>query len=258
MNLPIVTAIVPVHNHELWCQGALLSLVNQKYPALRLAVIDDGSTDNSWNKCLELCNKVKKLPLSGNGEPIELLGAEIEGYQIILARLSKSYGPSAARNYGIKTGWDGTDLFAFLDSDDEYLPGKIRKSVDKWLEFPQLIGEIYSDYITANIVSGLECREFKPGYTKEHLLRECIINMDSLVAKWAIAKVGEFDPEIRVAEDYDMHLRLSEVSLICHIPEALVKIRVGRHSSTDTVSKEQWEQNYRRVMEKLQQRMSNR
>lgn len=258
MKLPVVTAIVPTHNHEPWLIKSLKSISSQNYPNLRIVCVNDGSTDNSWEILKDNCKQLNKIPVPKQGEPQELYSGTFDNIPIIISKFAQSYGPSMSRNYAMKTGWDGTDLFALLDSDDEYLPGKIQKSVDMWMEFPTLIGVIYSDYITENAQTGLRSPEFKPPFVREHLLKECIVNCDSIVSKYVIEKVGMFDTDLRVCEDFDLMIRISERSMICHIPEHLVLIRVGKHSSTDSISTERWKQDYQKVFDKMKQRQESR
>lgn len=50
-DLPTVTIIVPCWNEETTVEGTIRSLLNLNYPKdkLRIFIIDDGSTDNTWN-----------------------------------------------------------------------------------------------------------------------------------------------------------------------------------------------------------------
>lgn len=238
-NNPQVTCIVPMFNHEKFVQDALKSLVNQTYKKIRIVCCDDGSKDNTFEKAKELCDNLVPIPIA-NDEPKELFQGKISGIPIILSQFHENHGPSMARNFAIKCGWDGTDVFALLDSDDWYEPEKIEKSLYYFNKFPNLVGCVYSDYTTVNVQTNLECRVFCYPYIREILNRECIINCDSLVSKWAIEKGGMFPENQRVAEDYMFWSNILKQSLACHIPESLIKIRVGRHSSTDTVSQEEW------------------
>ena len=248
---PTVTAVIPLHNHEKWIQECIGGMVEQTYKNLRIVVVDDGSDDASLQKALELLESPRQIPTEN--EPLIWTG-EIAKIPTIIASFEQARGPSFARNYGIKTGWEGTDLFAFCDSDDVYQPSKIEESVKVWLESPGLIGIIYSDYTAVNIHSGYKQRQFKEPFNRRRLMEECIINMDSVFAKWVFEKAGEFDTSLRTVEDLDMYLRATEFGMAVHIPKSLVDIRVGPHSSSSTVSKQDWEKNYRRVFEKTQER----
>ena len=49
-NMPVVTVLIPVHNDEKYIGSAIDSALNQDYEAyFRLCVIDDGSSDRSWD-----------------------------------------------------------------------------------------------------------------------------------------------------------------------------------------------------------------
>lgn len=48
MNLPLVTVICSCFNHQSYLEEALNSVLLQTYPNIQMMVIDDASTDNSW------------------------------------------------------------------------------------------------------------------------------------------------------------------------------------------------------------------
>lgn len=256
-DLPIISAIIPCKNHEDWVCGALDSIVKQKYAKLRFGFIDDGSIDKSWERVTSQCKDLKQHQLTRTTEPAELLSGSYSGYSILLARFSQSYGPSCARNYMIKSMLDNTDIFAFLDSDDEYEEGKIDKSVRYFLENP-FCGIVYSDYTTEHVHSGVRERQFKLPYSRKLLLQgECVANMDSLFRSEIFKKIGMFDESLNSCEDLDIYVRASDDFLLCHIPENLVKIRVHNRSSTDLISKERWQENYSKVFEKLKNKQTS-
>lgn len=252
MSQPQVTVVIPVHDHMDWVFEAVESAARQDYRPLRIVVVDDGSTDGSADAVARQLYRPKGP--SQQGEPWACLGQLTKWkVDVLVHRFKDARGPSFARNWGMKAAWEGTDVFAFLDSDDLYEPGKISKSVARFLDAPGLVGAVYSDYDTLR-PDGLRVREWKEPYSRQRLLQECIVNCDSLVSKEAIDAVGGFDDTLRVVEDYDLWLRLSEKFLISHVPESLVTVRVGEHSSTSRVQTETWRRCYARVFEKLRER----
>lgn len=92
-----ISVIVPIYNTSKFLVRCLDSILNQTEREIEVLLIDDGSTDNSKDICLEYCDKnsVFKYFFKTNG------------------------GLSSARNYGIERA-SGNYIF-FLDSDD-YLP----------------------------------------------------------------------------------------------------------------------------------------
>lgn len=56
MNNNLISVIVPVYNLENYIERCLISIRNQTYRNIEIIVVDDGSTDNSWN----IINKIAK------------------------------------------------------------------------------------------------------------------------------------------------------------------------------------------------------
>jgi glycosyltransferase involved in cell wall biosynthesis len=252
--LPQVTAVIPLHNHARWVQDAIGSIARQDYWRKRIVVVDDGSTDGGHNAVLVRLTDPEIVRADVTGFDHQAGTWMDTGVETHVVRYPEARGPAFARNRGMEllpSELDG--LFAFLDSDDVYEPGKVAKSVAEFEKFPGLMGVVYSDYDTLR-PDGLRLRQFKEPFSRERMLVECLPNCDSLVAARAIADVDGFDEELRVAEDLDLWLRISEKYLISHIPESLITIRVGQHSSTTTVKGDVWQSCYRRVMQKLADR----
>lgn len=252
MNEPI-TVVIPCHNHKQWVNDAIDSVIAQDYPNKRIVVVDDGSTDGSTGAVI---NRFTDRQFSPIVQPSICMG-KINGVDILSARFTEARGPSFARNYGIKVGWEQTEAFMFLDSDDKYMPGKISKSVAKWRDAPHHVGAVYSDFDTYSPTTQLTIRHYKEPFSRERLVQECLPNMDSLVSRFAFDQCGLFDEHMRTCEDYDLWMRIAEKFIIVHIPEPLLVLRVGEHSSSSTVPSAIWQQNWNRVMAKAKARMSN-
>jgi glycosyltransferase involved in cell wall biosynthesis len=244
-RLPLVTVVIPLHNHERWVSGAVLSAAAQDYPNKRVVVVNDGSTDGSHEAVLRLLEGASEPP--AQKEPWVAKGlVRNTDVELLYCRFAQANGPSFARNWGVQCAGD-SELFAFLDSDDLYEQGKLTRSVEKYLESPETVGVVYSDYDTLTD-DGLRFRQYKEPYSRRRLLRECIVNCDSVVSRRALEECGGFDPALRVCEDYDLWIRISEKFVMAHVPESLVVVRVGRHSSSATVPREVWEDCWRKAV----------
>ena len=91
---PAVSIIIPVYNVAKWLDECLESVVGQTFSDFEVILINDGSTDESGEKCRKWCEKDAR---------IRLIDKDNEG-------------PSKARNLGIQEA-SGVYL-AFLDADD--------------------------------------------------------------------------------------------------------------------------------------------
>jgi glycosyltransferase involved in cell wall biosynthesis len=219
--LPKVAIICANYNYGRFIVGGMKSIMNQTYQGeLRLYVVDDGSSDNSW----ELISNYKSLFDNTGG-----------GDKITIKRIENS-GASVARNTAIEMCWDWADIIGVLDADDEYKPTKVEKFVNKLMEHDE-IGVVYGDYdIHKNYVHKNYIKEeLKTSYSRESLTRQCIVHSNSLIKKQYLEKIilpnGEiFDSRLHgpaskgfigCTEDYDLWLRLSHHCIMCHIPESL-------------------------------------
>ena len=90
----MVSIIIPVYNVEKYIVECLESVVNQTYENLEIILVNDGSTDNSKEICLEYAQRDQRIKLYSK----------------------ENGGLSSARNYGLSKV-TGNYVF-FLDSDD--------------------------------------------------------------------------------------------------------------------------------------------
>lgn len=248
-NILNCTVIIPNHNYAQWLPSAINSVLDQNYPNLNICVIDDGSWDNSLQAAFTHLNVEHQYSNIFEGQIEDKFGNIINTY---LIRNKEAYGPSYARNAGIRYLWNKTDVFAFLDSDDYYHKNKLTESMKKIAEHDE-IGIVYSDFSTIH-QDGTMFFQPRPPFDRQVLVGECIINPNSLVRKSALETCGMFDEQLRTCEDYDLWLRITESFMAVHIPENLVTMRIHSNNSSNTVSKENWQRNYSYVMQKLMQR----
>lgn len=99
-----VTIIMPVHNGGVFVSEAIKSVINQSYTEWKLLIIDDGSTDNTFEIITQF-----------NDDRVRVI------------RNNHCIGVSAARNMGLEQV--ATKYIAFLDSDDVWSPKKLLTQV---------------------------------------------------------------------------------------------------------------------------------
>jgi glycosyltransferase involved in cell wall biosynthesis len=58
-STPLVSVVVPVHNEEPFLRQCLDSIVGQTYPRMEILVLDDASTDGSWEIALSYGSRVR-------------------------------------------------------------------------------------------------------------------------------------------------------------------------------------------------------
>lgn len=262
-RIPRVTILIANYNYAKYLEKAIESALKQDYVEIKLAIVDDCSTDNSWEIIYKKFFKTN---------PHHVLTTDNAAYQkkevtinrfagikctIIGYKLKNQNGPSMARNFAILDNVKSTDYFAILDADDEYYPYKVRELVNVAIQSPA-IGVVYGDYDILDVETGTLTREYKKPFSVAELLKECIVHSGSLISSQALINTIEgknfYDPQLRCAEDYDLWLRICEKFMICHVPKSLSLVRNHNNNSTNTVRKEIWEQCWNIVAQKFQKR----
>lgn len=246
-QLPVVTIIIPNYNHKDYFVEALDSIVKQDYPNKQIVFVDDASTDDSFTKLKEMMNVTGDL--KHPEEVVDAIYGQYNSINTIAMKLRDNHGVAYARNIAIKTVWEHTHIFAFLDADDMYEPTKISKSVTKFLEYPNEIGVVYSDYIEQNDINNTSIPKFHESFDRLKLLKTCILNNDSLISKLALEQCGLYDQSFNTCEDYDLWIRLSKKFMFIHLPQCLVYVRISKNNLTSRVSPEEWNNNWSKVKE---------
>jgi glycosyltransferase involved in cell wall biosynthesis len=208
--MPSISVILPVYNRAHTIERALASLQLQKERGdLQVILGDDASTD-------------------GTAERARALWPELE-----IARLAHNQGAAAARNAALQLARG--DYLAFLDSDDEWLPGKLEAQIG-YLEKHPTVGVCASGHLFRR-TDGRE--RVVPGAQSDNwaltLLSAQPFHGAStpVVRRSAWEQVGGQDEALRVLEDWDWMLRLARAFPLHVLPEPLVRIHENRPSNPD-------------------------
>jgi glycosyltransferase involved in cell wall biosynthesis len=199
---PEVSIVIPTHNRRAMVSEAIESVLAQRDADFELIVIDDGSSDGTFEM------------LSRRGH--------------VAVEQTERRGPAAARNRGAALA--NAPLIAFLDSDDLWAPDKLGRQLSFMRAHPECsisqTGEIW-------IRDG---RRVNPG--QRHLkrsgdifldsLRTCLISPSAVILKTELFRaIGGFDETLPAAEDYDLWLRILVEHEVGLLDEPLITRRAG-------------------------------
>ena len=200
---PMVSVIIPTFNRNGMLKDAVDSVLDQDYGNTELIVVDDGSTD----------------------ETARTLAAYKDRLRILR---QENRGVSAARNAGIRAA-AGT-LIALLDSDDLWLPGKLRAQVDYFEAHPEaLICQTEEIWIRNGVrVNPGKRHRKEAGDIFERSLALCLVSPSAvMMRKSLLDEVGLFDERLPACEDYDLWLRIAWKHPIHLIDKPLIVKRGG-------------------------------
>lgn len=137
-----VSVIIPVYNTEKYLRETLSSIMEQNLSEIEILVVDDGSTDNSYQILKSIASTDKRIHI----------------YK------QENKGQGAARNLGMK--YAQGEYVYFMDSDDLLLKDALlqcyNKCKDKDLDFLFFDAQVF----------GLEDTSIKFNYSRTHLIND--------------------------------------------------------------------------------------
>lgn len=184
---------MPAYKAEEFILEALMSVKAQTYTEWELIVVEDGSKDRTE-------------------EIVKEFASTIVDRKIQYVHHSQNKGAGEARNTAIKLAKG--EFLAFLDSDDiwkEYhLELSIRELQLSGADLAHSAIEVFNNKTRKTIIivnpSDEEIADFPNSFFKR-----CYVPMPTVVVKKSIfQKLGDFDQNLKIAEDYDYWLRMVE------------------------------------------------
>ena len=70
MNSPLVSILIPVYNREVFIKEAIQSAINQSYKKIEIIIVDNNSTDKTWNVLTAYKKKDSRIKIFQNKQNI--------------------------------------------------------------------------------------------------------------------------------------------------------------------------------------------
>lgn len=212
MMKPFVSVVIPAYNCENTIEMAIASVVVQRMP-VELLIIDDASTDGT-RMVIESCR-------------VRWSSAEVS-FRIFCQKENR--GVAACRNLGVSQA--AADFVAFLDSDDWWAEGKLKKQMALLEETGRVLcstGREFAEYdgtLTGHVVG------VRPLVTYKSLLYDNTINCSSVLLRTEVAREFPMGHD-ECHEDYITWLQvLKKYGPACGINEPLLKYRRSLNAKT--------------------------
>ncbi|MGD0939356.1 MAG: glycosyltransferase family A protein [Terracidiphilus sp.] len=198
-----ISVIIPAYNAERYIAEAIESCLSQTYAPHEIIVVDDRSSDRTAEIAESFAPRVRVI------------------------RLAENVGVATARNQGIQASTG--DWLAFLDADDYFLPEKLELQRRCAQQNARAV-LIYTGFRIIAVDGSESGGQFiPPGELLPMLRYRNRMNASSVIMRRdAFDSVEGFDPSLRIAQDWDMWLRVAarfSVELFAAVPEPLVVYR---------------------------------
>lgn len=185
---PKVSIITPTRNRATILPKAIASVLAQDYPNWELLIVDDGSEDDTAAVVAAIGDPRVRY-IAGTGQ-----------------------GAAAARNIGLAAA--GGEIFAYLDSDNQWTPRHLRTLVAFLL-----LNDLDLAYSAMRLESEEGVRFRGRGFKYRDLTQLNYVDLNAIVHRRSLTqKHGGFDTSLRRMMDWDLVLRYAKDAKVDYAP----------------------------------------
>lgn len=239
---PLISVITPVYNHEKFVAQTIKSVQSQTYQNWEMLIVDDCSTDDSWELIQKFAKKDKRIKAFRNN-----------------------------KNKGLTPNWEFLinnsrgAYIAFLEGDDVFRPKNLEKKLEifeKYLE----VGMVYCDFDIINTIGSVVLRNYYEKHEiktyenqkikpDEYLLSRIapFSSYSQIMIRRNIIKNGIFPrsldsrAKIFLPSDWDYNFRVSTNNNIFFISDSLLGHR--KHNSNNSADFLSAEEHYNLLLD---------
>lgn len=210
----LISIVIPCYNRRDIILDSLNSVLNQTYKNIEVIIVDDASTDNTYE-----------------------LFEEIHDDRVHYYRYEENQGACYARNYGVERARG--KYIAFQDSDDIWHCDKLEKQYNDIIKT-----EADFVYCGMNRVDKQNEKSFYYPHNDfkgndaalEQLLVNNMISTQTILMKREVSEKIQFDVTFRRYQDWDYAIQAAKAGIIMHYrKEALVDSEIQANSISATI-----------------------
>ena len=212
---PLISVILPVYNGEKFLARAIESILSQTLKKIELIIINDASDDNT------------EFPI----EQFSILDNRIRVYE---NHSNIGLPLSLNRGYQLSRG----KFITWTSHDNILMPNALEKMLDELIKTKSDF--VYADCMVIND-KGEEIGFLK---TKpiENILFSNVVHACFLYRRELVEKVGEYNKDLKLIEDWDYWLRCAQKCKMTHINQTLYQFRHHDLSLTSQIRSEREKQ----------------
>jgi len=208
-----LSVITPTYNAERYIKDAINSILLQTLPDFEFIILDDCSTDNTWEIIKQFAEKDNR---------------------IIAIENENNLGIAGNRNKGISLAKG--KYIVWQDADDISIIGRLEKQY-QFMEKNSDVGICggFLQFFSNNSDSGV--RRYAPD---DRTLRKKIFRYSpvaqpaAIIRKKCLDEVGKYNLKYPPAEDIDMSFRIGRNYKFANLQEVVIKYRENENSATFT------------------------
>jgi len=208
--MPAITVLMPVYNAEEYLKQAIESILNQTFTNFEFLIINDCSTDSSFEIIKSYDDN--RIRLVHNEKRLNLTGSLNKGIDLAKGK-----------------------YIARMDADDISLPQRLQKQYE-FMESNHEIGICGTWVQSFGLENAIAKYQTKDIYIKLKMLHESHFCHPSVIIRTTILKQHNlyYNPNDPSAGDYEFWCRALKHTKFANIPEILLKYRKSKTSISAT------------------------
>ena len=214
-----ISIILPVYNGARYLAESIESVINQTYANWELIIVNDCSIDDSLAIASKYASQDARIKVFSNPQNLKLPNTLNEGFKHASG-----------------------ECYTWTSDDNKYKPDALRVLSEKLENNPNAV-MVYADY-TCIDSNGHEIELAKKPEPR-FLFTGNVIGACFLYSAEVAKKIGTYDADMFLAEDYDFWIRLYKVGEILHVEDDLYYYRIHENSLTEMKKKYIDEQTYK-------------
>lgn len=205
MNSPTVSVVMSVFNGQIFLAEAVESILNQTFRDFELLVIDDGSTDGTF----------------------EILAKYARNDERVRVHSHENKGRAASLNLGI--GFAKGSYIARMDADDIALPDRLKDQMQFMERHPEvgLLGGAYERITREGLALNTVWPPLEDSEIRRRLLSDNPMCHPAILMRKDVAVAsGGYRKALLDADDYDLWLRIAERCQLANLNQVVLRYRI--------------------------------
>ncbi len=202
-----VSIVLPTYNGAKFLRGSIESCLNQTHRDLELILVDDCSTDSTPAIMSEYAQKDARV-------------------KVIRNKANQRLPRSLNIGFAACTG----DILTWTSDDNEYTPESLEKMLAVFKQQPK-VDFVYADYWAVYEEEG---RKEHIQTSHESLAQKNNIGACYLYTRRVYEKLGDYNPNLEMVEDYDYWMRVFKHFKMARLAEPVYLYRFHGGSLTTT------------------------